>query len=292
MNSFKDIDVEVLDSYQDEENPLVVLDGIIDETHYWKSAYRVLWVLLEPHIDEDAEEWDSREKMRESPEVYASIPTWRTVCIAMKMIQNGTPPQQVIADENWQDQILKLAYININKLPAETTSSNYHSRMRTAYEKHKDVLLKQIKTYNPQIVIFSGTQYLFYNDLHLSPLVKGDFPGMNGDYHLDEERLYIDIHYHPNAPVNKLDYFYRPIQKAVSHWEAFLAGLPEPQTTSQSSLYQELVNHLMSDFGDIINNIKQREKASAERMDNVTAEKLQALEKIFLETKERIMKID
>ena len=292
MNSFKDLDVEVVDSYQDEENQLVVLDGIVDETQYSQSHYRVLWILLEPHIDEDAKEWDSREKMRENLEVYASIPTWRTVCIAMKMIQEGTPPEQVIADQNWQDQMLKLAYINIMKLPGDTTSTNYQTRMKAAYNNHKDVLLKQIKAYEPQIVIFSGSQYLFYDDLHLSPMEKGAFPGMNGSYHMDKERLYIDVNYHPNARINKLDFFYRPIQKAVMHWEAFQLGLPEPEPDGQPIPYDELINHIVSDLGDIISSISQIEKISARRSDYETVAKLKALGKIFHETKEQVMNIN
>jgi hypothetical protein len=41
-----DLDKRIKESYESDD---VLLDGIIDETKYFKNGYRILWILKEPY---------------------------------------------------------------------------------------------------------------------------------------------------------------------------------------------------------------------------------------------------
>lgn len=54
------------------------------------------------------------------------------------------------------------AFINISKMPAWTASSNSH--MKQAFNEWKDIIKEQIDLYNPDVIIFGNTFFLFEND--------------------------------------------------------------------------------------------------------------------------------
>jgi hypothetical protein len=67
--------------------------------------------------------------------------------------------------------VRNIAAINVKKLPGFTSTYDYQS-ICEAYFNHKDILLKQIMTYNPDIIIGGSTLQLFFDDLGIRQSMK------------------------------------------------------------------------------------------------------------------------
>lgn len=66
-------------------------------------------------------------------------------------------------DSSFNKYTRKIAYLNINKEFWYKRSPNSH--VKKAYEKYREILLSQIKTINPGVIIFGGTFSFFWKDL-------------------------------------------------------------------------------------------------------------------------------
>ena len=85
----------------------------------------------------------------------------------------------------------KIAVINVRKLPGYKRTWDY-SRISNAYNQYKDVLLLQIETYKPDIIIGGSTIHLFKNDLSFGEYkTKGSV-----EYWMTKSKIYIAA-YHP-----------------------------------------------------------------------------------------------
>lgn len=65
------------------------------------------------------------------------------------------------------NSIRQVAIINANKLPARGNTKTYMIDIKEAIEKCKDLLLKQIELYNPNILIFANNFEYYRNVLKL-----------------------------------------------------------------------------------------------------------------------------
>ena len=59
-----------------------------------------------------------------------------------------------------------IAFVNVQKLPAKTRTSD--AALKNAYQKNKEILLEQIATYRPDIIIGGKTLHLFKDDLRIT----------------------------------------------------------------------------------------------------------------------------
>ena len=57
----------------------------------------------------------------------------------------------------------QIAYINLNKMPANKTSSD--DLLEESYKNWKTILMAQIELYKPQVIIFGNTFKFFKDDL-------------------------------------------------------------------------------------------------------------------------------
>jgi len=94
-----------------------------------------------------------------------------------------------------------IAIINVNKMPADKKSVD--AVIAQKYEHFKAILLRQLKTYDPQIIIFGGTFRHFQNDLGIKDEELANYYNdkpmpryRKPRYIVKNGKLYLDV-YHP-----------------------------------------------------------------------------------------------
>lgn len=118
-------------------------------------------------------------------------------------------------DPNVCKIIRKIAFINVNKLPGGNIA--YETQIKNRYDENKELLLDQIKTYDPDIIIGGSTLHYFKEDLHLPEHHEKLF-GARLCY-MDSKKLYIDA-YHPDVRASTIDEgdYCNAIIQAVKNW--------------------------------------------------------------------------
>ena len=179
-----------------------VTDGVTDIDEYLKSSPRIMWVLKEPWDDIDENGitcgggWDMSE-LFEKDNAWKNK-TWQPIIY----VTYGIIKRCLWKDMDWirddtgmADVLKNITYINVSKMPGYTQSDS--EKIRLAYTNWRDILLEQIKMYDPQIIIFGYTFELFKNDLvgiNAEPIYRDD--GVIHVYEKDGMKL-LDV-YHPN----------------------------------------------------------------------------------------------
>ena len=167
-----------------------VLDGIIDIEKYLnpKTKYKILWVLKEANYGKDPQKnyWDMLDFYRTATEVkIKESPTTKRVLLASHRILSDLSPIEAFRS---------IAYININKIAGYEKSND--RKIQTAYNKNKCLLLKQIKTYKPDIIICGNTLHYFENELNFRQGESRSIGMKQRNYFCMQDRLYINA-YHP-----------------------------------------------------------------------------------------------
>ena len=175
-----------------------IYDGIADITGYIASKPKVMWVLKEAWGDKNSngkiggggfEIWDCW-----SLEGF-NTPTWLPMIYILYGIHMGQERIEYRdmpkADMKMVALLKQSAYININKMPGDTVSGN----MCSEYSIWRDIVLKQIDTYNPDIIIFGGTFDVMKKDLVLpqsEPIAKTSTEEIAHFYKDDKGRLLVN----------------------------------------------------------------------------------------------------
>lgn len=180
-----------------------IYDGVINEALYFNSKARILWVLFEPYDKTTGRGgWNSRQQINDSPEVFYKVVTWRRVAITTYGIINNCSYADALVAPDVCTGLKSMAYININKLPAATSSSGRKNIIRDIYTHSREVLLKQIEFCNPNIIILGGTVDFLYADLKLHWPDRKLINGFGGcAYHLDNSIVFAANH--PSFRKNK-----------------------------------------------------------------------------------------
>ena len=144
-------------------------DGIYDAKKYLSSPKRIMWILKEP-IDETCDNkprgggWPLYEAF-DNDDAWKNR-TWQPIIYATYGILNQKKWEDMswIEDDKSMVEVLKqIAYINISKMPALTSSKD--SELIGNYNIWRSIILEQIRVYNPQIIIFGNTFKYLKNDL-------------------------------------------------------------------------------------------------------------------------------
>jgi hypothetical protein len=210
VQELKELDREIEQLVEQEiisDNPDLspIMDGIVSYDEYYSSKYKILWILKEPYdeIDENGNTsgggWHLRDVINArrtfqeyengrgtfEPMVYATWGILNAFCLWDKM-------NNVSDDPSMLSVLKKIAYINVKKLPGRKTSNPVE--IRNAFRLFNQILLKQIWSYNPDIIIGGYTLPLFLNDLGF----KREEMVKNGslNYIIRENKIFIDA-YHP-----------------------------------------------------------------------------------------------
>lgn len=142
---------------------LPITDGLYLAEEYLASTPRVMWILKEPWEEGEKEgNWDLLACMNED-DAACKNRTWQVMAQTMCGIREDKEWATLPSTEYAMKYLKGIAYININKMPANKTSNN--ADIKEAYNIWKELLLDQISTYAPDVIIFGGTFKFFANDM-------------------------------------------------------------------------------------------------------------------------------
>ncbi len=200
----EEIEKEIFEIKSDNPKITPISDGIINIDNYLNSKYKILWILKESNDVRNGEGggWRLNKVINEVADWKGQPKTGKTTFRRMIyssfgilndfMLWDDIP--EISANHYVWETIKKIAYINVKKIPGGVKA--YEPEIRRAYSKNKEILLKQIDTYNPDIIIGGSTFKYFLNDL---PIHMGNMKIIGGmKYYPDSQRIYIDA-YHPNV---------------------------------------------------------------------------------------------
>ena len=223
----KEIEELICKNYVD-ENDLCepIVDGIVNIEKYLHSRFKILWILKEPYDDVENNlpsggGWHFCNDFLAPDGFYKRIgqsrATWHPIIYTSYGILNDFMQYEsmdyIRDDESMAEIVRNIAVINVKKLPGFTRTYDY-SIISNAYNKHKDILLKQIDTYNPDIIIGGSTLQLFFDDFGIRDILKNN---RSVDYATKNSRLYISA-YHPAQTQVTRDIYVNDIINTVKMW--------------------------------------------------------------------------
>jgi hypothetical protein len=202
-----------------------IRDGVINIDKYLNARYKILWILKEPYdniVEGKSGGWSVTDGLNNKkshkdfkgeratfiPMIYISYGILNGF-ISMKDIPN-------IKDEEVFQTLKSIAYINIKKLPGTSTSDS--KIIASAYKNNKELLKRQIDTYNPDIIIGGGTLNYFLQDIDLKD--EHRLQSAQDKYYVKDGKLYIKNHhpaFRPTKGFSKEDYINQSI-KAAKEW--------------------------------------------------------------------------
>lgn len=123
-----------------------------------------------------------------------------------------------IRDDKSMLEVLKdIAYINVDKMPGYKATSD--SELAEAYEQWKDIVEEQIRLYDPQVICFANTMWLFKKDWGIDENTEHESISLGNDKHMlvyrKDSRLCLDT-YHPAQRVITRENYVDAIIKAVN----------------------------------------------------------------------------
>jgi hypothetical protein len=207
-----------------------IIDGKINYIEYDKASCKILWILKEANISaEDKEkEIDVCEGFRNDwhKKNALSVPTFRKMIYATYGILNPTVEWKNVpyANQEAYEVVKQIAYININKLPANASSNDWE--IKKAYDEGKDELLKQISDLNPNVIIFGNTLKYFENDdltkinwdiSNTEKKYADKNTGNTAFYIVSSDKLCINA-YHPSYPKINDTTYWSEIRDAFVYW--------------------------------------------------------------------------
>lgn len=193
-----------------------IYDGVCDAADYLNSNLKILWVLKEPYCEDgDYGGWSL------TKDVFSEYPYKRKITnqthqnvayISYGILHNKKFEDiDYIRDDPSVGEVLhEIAWINISKIPAGTTTND--NTLWEKYETWKNILLEQINLYEPDIIIFGNTFEYFKNDLISDKAVcdtdysrQISHTGNRVDLYWTNEQLFIDTN-HPNFRGEKCEW--------------------------------------------------------------------------------------
>ena len=203
----------------DEENEIeVVKDGIIDIPKYCNSKHKILWVLKEAN-QADGCGYDMRTGIAES---IKTNPDSRYTFLPIIYTSYG-----ILNDKNWDyipdldkkdqsvaDIIEHVGFVNVKKIPGGSKASP--RELKEAFDSHGDIVLKQIKDYDPDIVILCYVSNLLAKPLGLTSNFEKTLGGIT--YWVKNTKLYMQVD-HPNQRGGSIQEYCTGIINIVREWE-------------------------------------------------------------------------
>lgn len=212
----RDLNIETIKEY----GTNVQLDGIINLGIYNATQPKILWVLKEGNWGDDYfdTEEDHNDKTDEvinniikkyyEDDYYSDVtvyPKWRASFENIFYISHGIIEGVSKYDDmsnidnkahiDGKYYLNNIAFINIKKNPGGSRANS--SRIAESYNRHKDFILKQINTINPDIIInCSGVESLTLD------LAEGAIKNHERNFVATTNRLIINA-YHPMHPMFK-----------------------------------------------------------------------------------------
>jgi hypothetical protein len=181
-----------------------ITDGVIDIERYLSSSPKMLWILKEPWEDlnegDAGGDWSVTRGLilkNIAEGTLGNTAPFAPIAYVTYSVLNNYPKwddiSYVTKDPRVGESLKSIAYINVNKFPGKTTS--VAANIELCYRRNRHILLRQIATINPDVVIGGSTLHLFFDDLELR---REEFKTEgSAAFCAKAGRLYIDA-YHPS----------------------------------------------------------------------------------------------
>ncbi len=202
-----------------------ITDGIIDIEAYCsipENLPRILWILKEPNSSED-KRWSYSDLLINDRQEWdgsvLSLVFKRVIYTSYGILKhknyNQIPP---IHQKEVYDAVRQIAYINLKKTPGSSVAND--KDIALAYHNNKELILRQIDEYQPQILIFGNTMKYLFEDLGIKEADKiyVDDKTHNTTYYIKDNKLYIHA-WHPAARITSQIYCDEIISIARKWWE-------------------------------------------------------------------------
>ncbi len=183
----------------DERKP--IYDGIVNMEQYFNSKIKILWILKEPYDSDNGVVgeggWELNGLLNDVHNIHTLgglKTTWYPIIYTSYAILNGFQKYEdlefIDKDPTMLNIFKKIAFMNVQKFPARKSTDD--ADISNAYKLHSHILIEQINTYKPNIVIGGNTLWNFIDDMGLKEFE--DYDEFN--FWIKENRLYINA-YHP-----------------------------------------------------------------------------------------------
>lgn len=153
-------------------NKSIIPDGIIKLDRYNKAKFKMLWVLKEPHC-ENGGGWDMSDFLSNPSDLlirkdkFSWLKTYKLIMLTSWGILNDLQSWEKSLDV-WNKQgsakllevLSDIAYINLKKTPGGSSSSP--ASIANSFKANKDLIIDQIKAYQPDCTICGGTYKLLF----------------------------------------------------------------------------------------------------------------------------------
>ncbi len=168
-------------------------DGITDPTLYEQVPMKILLILKEPYdkmkdgsVGNGGWEHDIYLKELTYDEIYHPQRLYqrrtekrvsKLVSCVLRNLKYSDFKNAYLSETEIMDDFRSIAWINVGKYPAPNNTTSSYSHVKQQYIVWRDILFKQLDSYNPDVVIFGQTFGFFYEDLkkHLGDNLTGPF---------------------------------------------------------------------------------------------------------------------
>ena len=200
-----------------------VIDGIVSIEEYIKTHPKILWVLKEPYDEADGTGggWQLvRDFPKDDQDNYIfgnSSSTWHPIIYICYGILNNyrvfNEMPEITANSKMHQILNKIAVINIKKTPGQT-ATDYKS-LDEAFKANKDILFKQIETYDPDIIIGGNTLGYFFNEMGI---LLNQFTDSDPVYYYKKDgKLFINAYHTAQRNTVDKDLYVNEIISAVKN---------------------------------------------------------------------------
>lgn len=210
-----------------------ISDGVVDEALYLTTTPKMLWILKEPwEVDEGegAGDWsltkDAIPRMLKEgsigdKRIFANM-AWVTYSV-LNGFQTWQQMPCVSNEPKVGESLRRIAYINVSKLPGQKVTRM--PKLRACYERNKAMLLRQVETIAPDVIIGGYTLHFFFNDFGLT---RADFTQGSERVSVCHKngRLHVDA-YHPACRFGSekyVDGIVTAIKPFRQHWEPAISA--------------------------------------------------------------------
>jgi hypothetical protein len=196
----------------------LITDGIVNIKEYYDSPIKIMWLLKEPYCDKKngGGGWSMTAGLntnRALGKKKDSPGTWHPIIYCSYGILHNYMKFEEIpkikSNTNVSLILRQIAFVNVQKLPAKTITSD--TSLKKSYKEHKEILLKQISTYRPHIIIGGGTLDLLKDDLKIETENELEF-----GHFFKGKQLFINTLHPTQRKIKRNEYINKVIARAES----------------------------------------------------------------------------
>lgn len=202
-------------------------DGVFHIKGYCQSSPRIMWILKQPYDDmKDGKPYGGGWEVYgafENSDAYTNM-TWQPIVYSLVGIRNNKPYKDLpyIRDDKSMLEVLKdIAYINVDKMPGYRTTSD--EELAQAYEQWKGIIEEQIHLYDPQVICFANTMWLFKKDRGIDEHTEHETVPLGNDKYMfvynKDGRLCLDTYHPAQRVVKREDYVDSIINVVNKHFK-------------------------------------------------------------------------